>query len=166
MKSAIHNVRHGLHRMRDGPVSVATVWLALVVLLVAFSMAAARAQSAAPESAPYLAGGVGADEIERLSARQGEFNVKLVFTLVEGNYVSDVAVVVTDKAGKSVLAVTSPGPLLLAKLPRGSYVVSSTYDGQTLTRRIDVRDRLRTEYIRWPSNPETDFPGPKATERE
>ena len=146
--------------------TVVPVLAAALILSFAAPAAPAQARPSPSEAAAYLAGGVGADDIARLTARQGEFNVKLVFTLVEGNYVSDVAVVVRDKSGKAVLAVTSPGPLLLAKLQRGSYVVTSTYDGQTLTRRIDVRERLRTEYIRWPSNPETDFPGPKASERD
>ena len=60
----------------------------------------------------------------------------------------------------------APGPVVLAKLPRGSYVVEATYEGNTQTRRIDVGERMHTEYVRWPSNPENDFPGPKATERE
>jgi hypothetical protein len=103
---------------------------------------------------------------ETASALERGYNLKLVFTLVEGNYVSDVAVVVKDRAGIPVLVVFAPGPLVLAKLPRGSYVVEATYGSSTLTRRVDVRDRMRTEYVRWPSDPETDFPGPKATERE
>jgi hypothetical protein len=122
--------------------------------------------AADPASFVYVTSGVGADEIARLKAREKDFNLKLVFTLVEGNYVSDVAVTVKDKTGNPVLAVFSPGPVMLAKLPRGSYVVEATYESNTQTRKVDVRERLRTEYVRWRSNPETDFPGPKATGRE
>ena len=104
--------------------------------------------------------------MERLKARERKFNLMLVFTLVEGNYVSDVAVVVKNKEGNPVLVLHAPGPLVLAKLPRGAYVVEATYGSKTQTRRLDVRERMRTEYVRWPSNPETDFPGPKATERD
>lgn len=104
--------------------------------------------------------------MKRLKAREREFNLKLVFTLVEGYYVSDVAVVVKDKAGIPVLVFFAPGPVVLAKLPRGSDVVEATYESNTQTRKFDVRERMRTEYVRWPSNPETDFPGPKATERD
>lgn len=58
------------------------------------------------------------------------------------------------------------GPLVPARPPRGSYVVEATYEGNTPRRRIDVRERMRTEYVQWPSNPETDFPGPKSMERD
>lgn len=58
------------------------------------------------------------------------------------------------------------GPPVLAKLPRGAYTVEATYDGQAQVRKVELRDRRRTEYFRWPSDPQRDFPGPKATERE
>jgi hypothetical protein len=141
-----------------------TCGAALLGLLLA--VAAAHAQPAPDPASDYISGGVGADEMERINARAKEFNLKLVFTLKEGNYVSDVAVLVKDKAGRTVLAFNAPGPLALARLPRGPYTVEATYDGNTQVRKIDVSSRLRTEYLRWPSNPDTDFPGPKATERD
>jgi len=55
---------------------------------------------------------------------------------------------------------------LLARLPSGAYLVEATYGAAMQSRKIDVRDSLRTEYMRWPSDPDSDFPGPKATERE
>ena len=138
----------------------------IVVLALVFALGIAHAQTVDKDGIDYITGGVGSDEMERLQAREREFNLKLVFTLAEGNYVSDVAVVVKNKAGNPVLVLHAPGPLVLAKLPRGAYVVEATYEGRTQTRRIDVNERMRTEYVRWPSNPETDFPGPKATDRD
>ena len=131
---------------------------------LALCISAAPAQTVDPAAVGYVAGGIGADDVERMKARESEFNVKLVFTLVEGNFVSDVAVVIKDRERNPVLVAFAPGPLLLARLPRGSYLVEATYGTSTLTRRLDVADRLRTEYLRWPSDPATDFPGPKATE--
>lgn len=141
---------------------------AVAALLPALLVCAALGRAQPPEAPtpPWLSGGIGVDEMQRFNARAAEYNLKLVFTLKEGNYVSDVAVIVKDKAGSIVLAFTAPGPLALAKLPRGPYTVEATYEGRTQVRKVDVRERLRTEYLRWPSNPETDFPGPKATERE
>ena len=131
--------------------------------LLAALLAAEYAHAATIDSEGYgyLAGGIGADEMQRLAAREHEFNVKLIFTLVEGNYISDVAVVFNDKAGNPVLVLHAPGPLVLARLPRGSYVVEATYEGNTQTRKLDVRERRLTEHLRWPSNPEFDFPGPR-----
>ena len=126
---------------------------------------AARAQAADKDGIGYMTGGVGADAMSRLRARERDFNVKFVFTLVEGNYVSDVAVVVKSKARNPILVVESPGPLMLVKLPKGQYTVDATYEGVTRTRKLQAGDRLRTEYMRWPTNPETDFPGPRKDER-
>ena len=140
----------------------------LTAILVA--AAAAHAQIGATATVPlgadvpYTAGGIGFDEMQQLKEREKNFNLKLVFTLIEGNYVSDVQIVVSDATGKSLLVLDAPGPVMLAKLARGTYVVRATYEGAAQTRKITVGDRLRTEYLRWPSNPETDFPGPKATE--
>lgn len=47
----------------------------------------------------------------------------------------------------------------------GDPLVEATYEGKRQSRKIKLGDRLHTEYLRWPSNPETDFPGPKATEQ-
>ena len=153
------------------PDPVLKPWLLPIVLviyavLMALWIGVAQAQTFDANRVGYLAGGIGADDMERIKAREGEFNLKLVFTLVEGNYVSDVAVVINDKAGNPVIVLFAPGPLVLAKLERGAYTVEATYGGTTLTRKVDVQGRLRTEYLRWPSDPQTDFPGPKATERE
>ena len=148
-------------------IAVATMLPGVLVLLaLVFALAGADAQTVERGGIDYITGGVGSDEMERLKARESEFNLKLVFTLVEGNYLSDVAVVVKDKAGNPVIVLFAPGPVVLAKLPRGAYVVEATYGSNTRTRRIEVRERMRTEYVRWPSDPETDFPGPKATERD
>lgn len=153
-------------RVHHRPNPLAPLVLLICAILAALLIARAHAQNTGERGIEYLAGGVGADEMERLKSREGEFNLKLVFTLVEGNYISDVAVVVKNREGNPVLVLHAPGPLVLAKLPRGAYVVEATYEGKAQARKINIRDRLHTEYMRWPSDPATDFPGPKATERE
>jgi hypothetical protein len=106
---------------------------------------------------PFLAGGVGEDAESRLEASQKNFNLKLVFTLVEGNYLADVDVTIQDTAGNTVLEHHVPGPFLLAELPAGTYAVTATYDGKARSRKVRVGNRLSTEYFRWPSDPNTDF---------
>ncbi|RSL37836.1 hypothetical protein CEP53_015448, partial [Fusarium sp. AF-6] len=103
---------------------------------------------------------------ERLKAREREFNLKLVFTLVEGNYVADVGVTIKNAAGKTMVEHVADGPFFMAKLPAGAYSVTTVYEGKTQTRKVSIRDgRLHTEYIRWPSNPATDFPLPRESGR-
>jgi hypothetical protein len=112
----------------------------------------------APGGVSFVAGGIGAEAQERLNARADDFNLKLVFTVEEGNYIADVDVAVRDSAGRTVIEETADGPFFMAKLPAGRYRVSATYDGKTRTRSIQVGEQgLRTAYLRWPSDPATDF---------
>jgi hypothetical protein len=62
-------------------------------------------------------------------------------------------------------ALNAPGPIVVSKLPRGSYMVQASYAGKAQTRKISLGQRLHTQYLRWPSDPETDFPGPKQNEQ-
>lgn len=106
----------------------------------------------------YVSGGVGTDSQERLDSRVKEFNLKLVFTLHEGNYLADVGVAIKDAEGRSVVEHLADGPIFLAKLPAGIYTANVSYNGKAQARKIRVGERLRTEYFRWPATPEIDFP--------
>jgi hypothetical protein len=110
----------------------------------------------------YVTGGIGVEAQERFSElAKDRFNLKLVFTLNEGNYIADVNVAVKDARGGTVVEEMADGPYFLAKIPRGRYTVTATYDGKTVTRTMQVGDGLRTAYLRWPSNPATDFVLPR-----
>jgi hypothetical protein len=129
------------------------------------------AQPAAPPatapqaSAAVLSGGVGEESRAQLKAREHEFNLKLVFTLVEGNYLADVRVAVRNAAGKVIVEHVADGPFLLAQLPPGSYTVTAAYGGQPQTRTIQVGDRLQTVHMQWRSDSPADVPGPRDQER-
>lgn len=105
----------------------------------------------------FVSGGIGVAEQERLKAREKEFNLKLVFTLTEGNYVADVGVVLMDAEGRKVIEDVAVGPFFLAKLSPGTYSVSASYNGHAQSRKVTVGKALRTEYLRWPADPRTDF---------
>lgn len=130
---------------------------AMMAALLGAAQAPAADQVTARNSVSFISGGVGVDSEERLKAREREFNLKLVMTLVEGNYLADVGVKIVDGAGKTVIEHVTEGPIFLAKLPGGTYAVSATYEGTTQSRKVKVGERLRTEYFRWKKNPETDF---------
>jgi hypothetical protein len=133
--------------------------VALLASLAMPSIAAERVQ--ARGNVPVISGGVGEDSLARLQAREKEFNLKLVFTLVEGNYLADVGVTVSDAAGKTLAQHVTDGPIFMARLPAGTYLVTARYNGNAQTRKVSLRgDRLHTEYLRWPGNPQVDFPGP------
>ncbi|MEQ1775806.1 MAG: carboxypeptidase regulatory-like domain-containing protein [Burkholderiales bacterium] len=100
----------------------------------------------------YVSGGVGTDSIDRLSALSKDFNLKLVFALNSGDYVSGVGVAISDTAGKSLLNIMSDGPWLLTKLPAGNYQIVATFAGTAVTRRATVgAANLNTVDMRWAS---------------
>ncbi len=143
-------------------------WIGLAAMVVAaFAMAQPAPEKVNTQNGvSFITGGIGLDSQAHLKAREQEFNLKLVFTLVEGNYVADVGVTIKDAAGKNVVQLVANGPFLMARLPAGKYAVNAVYDGKMQTRQVEVRDgRLRTEYLRWPSKPGVDFPLPQESPR-
>lgn len=134
-----------------------------LIAAAGIAVAAASPWAAAQESAPragihYVSGGIGLDEEARLSARRHEFNLKLLFTLAEGNYLADVDVTVADAKGARLIADRANGPFFMAKLPPGQYTVTATHEGRTQMRRVNVgAGGLSTVHLRWPSNPATDY---------
>ena len=82
----------------------------------------------------FISGGVGENSVAALKAREGEFNLKLVFTLTEGAYLADVGVKITDAGGKTVIEHVTDGPIFMARLPAGTYTVAATYNGKPQVR--------------------------------
>ncbi len=100
----------------------------------------------------YVSGGVGTESIERLSSLAGDFNLKLVFALKAGDYLSGVKVAIANAAGKTLLDTTSEGPWFLTKLPVGNYQIVATFAGKAEKRTIAVgAEKLKTIDFRWAS---------------
>ena len=107
-------------------------------------------------SGAAVSGGVSLNARDAMRTQERDANVKLVFALNTGNYVSDVQVKVVDSKGKAVIDDVSNGPWLLAKLPPGSYTATATYNGKPLTQKFSVgKSGLRTTQFRWPASVET-----------
>jgi hypothetical protein len=100
----------------------------------------------------YVSGGIGTDSTDRLSSLAADFNLKLVFAMSSGNYVSGVRVAIADASGKTVLDTTSEGPWFLTKVPAGNYQVVATFAGNAVKRQVAVGpSALRTVDFRWAS---------------
>ena len=127
-----------------------TASLALALVPIARANSDVIVQAASGVS--YVHGGVGDDSIERLNSLAGGFNLKLVFALNSGNYVSGVRVAIADAAGKTVLDTTSEGPWFLVKVPAGNYQVVATFAGNAVKRQVAVGSAAsRTVDFRWAS---------------
>ena len=90
----------------------------------------------------YVSGGIGIEERGWLAAHGHEFNVHATFALAKGgSFVADVAVIIKDSAGKTLLTTTANGPKFLAVLKPGRYTLSATHDGQSLSRAFTVNEK-------------------------
>lgn len=130
---------------------------AILFGLVSLNAVAATATSdgivQTPGGVSYASGGVGIDSIERLTALSSSFNLKLVFAMKSGDYVSNVKVAISDARGNTLLDTVSDGPWLLAKLAAGSYQIAATYGGTTEKRSVALgTGSLRTVDFRWASD--------------
>mgnify|MGYP003347425758 CR=1 FL=1 len=102
------------------------------------------------QTVPTWSGGIGDESLEEMKARQGDFNLKFVFAMKEGDYVADVGVKIVDGAGKVVLEQVSDGPVFMTKLPAGRYDATLTFNGVAQTRKFGLGPRgMRTEQLRW-----------------
>ena len=100
----------------------------------------------------YVSGGVGTESIDRLNGLAADFNLKLVFALTSGEYVSGTRVVIADAIGRTLLEATAEGPWFLARLPNGNYQVVATLADKALNRQISVGPgKIRTVDFRWSS---------------
>jgi len=101
----------------------------------------------------YVSGGVGDESIDQLNSLRDKFNLKLVFALKSGAYLSDVHAVIADAKGRTLLDTTADGPWLLTRLPAGSYQVAVSSAGVTKKRQISVAaSGLKTVDFRWDAN--------------
>jgi len=98
----------------------------------------------------YVSGGVGTASTDRLSSLAKDFNVKLVFALRSGDYVSGVDVTIADTAGKALVNTKAEGPWFLARLPAGNFKIAATFDGKTESRTVTVgAEKMKTVDFRW-----------------
>lgn len=87
----------------------------------------------------HVSGGVGEEELRVINVIAGKFNLKLLMTTKEGDYLADVDVAISDRQGNKVIETVAEGPILLASLPPGKYQVTASMNGETRQQRVDVR---------------------------
>jgi hypothetical protein len=105
---------------------------------------------AADAPVPYISGGTGADAREALLAREKEFNLKIIVADKSGDYLAGVKVVIESAQKAQVLDTTMEGPILLAKLPPGTYTIRATSNDQKLTRTVTIAAQgLQQVDLRW-----------------
>jgi hypothetical protein len=133
------------------------LWLALALQpCVTHAQAPDRVQEM--NGITFVSGGIGADSRDDLAAREKSYNFKLLMALEgSGSFVSGVRLTLSSAAGDKLVEHVAEGPIFLAGLPAGAYVLVGSFRNITHTRKFRVRaDRLHTEYMRWPADPSQD----------
>jgi dipeptidase len=69
----------------------------------------------------------------------GDYNLKIVFALKEGNYLADASVLIKDAQDRTVLEAVSDGPWFYAKLPAGQYAVTATMMEKANTEKVQIK---------------------------
>ncbi|WP_232219938.1 carboxypeptidase-like regulatory domain-containing protein [Pseudogulbenkiania sp. MAI-1] len=102
----------------------------------------AAAEEALPQGqtqgqASFISGGIGADEVAAMKAVRQDYNLRLLFAAKgSGEYLADVAVVVRNARGDTVLDTVAKGPFFYARLPAGQYQVSASYQDKSQARKV------------------------------
>ena len=108
-------------------------------------MPAPQALNAATPSATnesfFISGGVGKAERDRMEATRGQYNLHVQMATSSGEFVSGVNIQITDAKGNTVLETVTDGPLLMAKLPAGTYKVSASKFGETKTQSVQLGEK-------------------------
>ncbi|MBL8447345.1 MAG: carboxypeptidase regulatory-like domain-containing protein [Zoogloeaceae bacterium] len=88
---------------------------------------------------PYLSGGVGETERDRMSAMAAAFNLKIVTAKPTGEYLAGVTLLIRDQEGRPMLSTVAQGPILLAQLPPGRYSVMAINGDDIRQEAVTVR---------------------------
>lgn len=71
----------------------------------------------------YITGGVGEEELEAIKAQEQNFNVRILASSSQGEYMGEMAFRFLDDKGVEVFRVYDAGPYLYANLPVGKYTI-------------------------------------------
>ena len=121
-----------------------------LILAIATTALLTFAMTVRAADVPHVSGGIGSVEREELRNKEREYNVKVVTATKSGDYLSGVLVVIESAKKEPMLYTTMAGPILLAKLPAGSYTIKATAGGETLTQTVTIEAQgLRQVDFRW-----------------
>ncbi len=93
-------------------------------------------------SCSYVNGGIGEEDQAMMRRIAGEFPLRLEFSQGErGAYLTDIPVTITDEHGKTVLNLSSVGPMLFVRLPKGTYTVRAESKGVAQSSKVTLNDK-------------------------
>lgn len=122
--------------------------LILILPCVLFSFHSVAESKIVPKTQgdiTFVSGGVGSDERNAMQAVRADYNLSVLFSLQgTGEYLSEVLVNISDSKGNTLLETVADGPMLLAKLKPGSYIVTVELNGQVAQSKAPIFGKRRT----------------------
>ena len=96
-------------------------------------------------------GGIGEAEAAAMKTEAQHYPMSMIFSAGKDNaFLADVKVTITDKGGKPLLS-TAAGPIMLVKLPAGTYAIAAERDGMTLHRTVHIGTKANQQIVlHWP----------------
>ena len=98
-----------------------------------------------------VSGGIGLEERQALKAMEKDFNLKIIFAVLQGRYLSNIPLIIQDSNGKELLSTDSNGPWFMANLPPGNYEITAIYKNQKKRQTVTVGDKLNIVMFHWKS---------------
>lgn len=95
-----------------------------------------------PSGLEYMTGGIGDDETELMKSMCSEYSLCLAFAQNKtGAYLDGVEVTITNEKSNILMCHIISEPMLLLKLPKGKYIVSSSFEGKTKSKKIAANQK-------------------------
>ena len=118
---------------------IRTAFTAAALILASAALGPARADTI------YECSGIGLEERE--AAETVPHTLRLEFAQADGHYLGGIDASLSDAGGKEILTVRCPGPWVLLDLPDGTYRVSASFGGKTVTRNVTIRGGKRQKQV-------------------
>lgn len=114
-------------------------------------------QERAQGNVSYVSGGIGSDEAEKMRQEAARYPLALEMATAAGGprdaYISDARVDIRDAKGSPVLSTTTQGPIMLVRLPSGTYTVDVDWHGtQRRTTVAVASDRHQHVMLEFPDD--------------
>jgi hypothetical protein len=74
----------------------------------------------------YITGGVGDEELAVIKAKEGEYNLRVLVSGTDGEYMGNLTVELRDSADAVLLTARQSGPYFYASVPAGKYTLVIT----------------------------------------
>ena len=103
-------------------------------------------------SVTYATGGITMEEAEAFKAAAGRYSLSLELAKAaqpRAEYLSGVAVRISDAAGRQYLDIVSDGPFVLAQLPPGQYQIRAESGGVVRTQTVQIGAGRRHVVMTW-----------------